>query len=57
MPQGAYTPYEDLDLANQISRKLGVSDRKLEGRSPYSIVILIHITHRGPILSEISIFH
>ena len=29
------TPYEGLDLANQIGRKLGVSDRKLEGR--YSI--------------------
>ena len=25
------TPYEGLNLANQISRKLGVFDRKLEG--------------------------
>ena len=27
-----YTPYEGPDLANQIGRKLGVSDRNLEGR-------------------------
>ena len=26
-----YTPYEGLNLANQISRKFGVFDRKLEG--------------------------
>ena len=26
-----YTPYEGLNLANQIIRKLGVFDRKLEG--------------------------
>ena len=26
-----YTPYEGLNLDNQISRKLGVFDRKLEG--------------------------
>ena len=26
-----YTPYEGLNLANHISRKLGVFDRKLEG--------------------------
>ena len=26
-----YTPYEGLNLPNQISRKLGVFDRKLEG--------------------------
>ena len=27
-----YTPYEGFNLANQISRKLEVFDRKLEGR-------------------------
>ena len=26
-----YTPYEGLSLANQISRKLGIFERKLEG--------------------------
>ena len=29
--QSAHTPYEGLCLANQINRKLGVFDRKLEG--------------------------
>ena len=29
--QEVYTPYEGLNLANQIWRKLGVFDRKLEG--------------------------
>ena len=29
--QAGYTPYDHLRLANQISRKFGVFDRKLEG--------------------------
>ena len=30
MKQAAYTQYEGLNLANQMSRKVGVFDRKLE---------------------------
>ena len=30
-PRGTYTPYEGLNLANQISRKFGVFDREFGG--------------------------
>ena len=38
-----YTPYEGSYSANQNDRKLGVSNRKLEGSPPLNIVIFIII--------------
>ena len=43
------TPYEDLKLANQKSRKLGVFGEQLDG-SPYFIAILTNIRENEPIM-------
>ena len=46
-----YTPYKGSNLANQISRKLGVFDRKLDGRDfifvyEFDMIILSEIKKR-----------
>ena len=50
-----HTPYEGPILANQASRKLGVFDRKLEGTTPYFIVILTYIRNKEAISLKFSI--
>ena len=51
-----YTPYEGLNLANQISRKLGIFDRKLdENHSIFHCYSDIYIRNKVVIL-RFSIF-
>ena len=43
-------PYEDLDLANQIDRKLRVFDRNLEGIKALIILLLYIIYLRNKLI-------
>ena len=45
-----YTPYEGFSSANQVSRKLGVFDRKLEESTHYFTDILINIRENRSVI-------
>ena len=47
-----YTPYKGFNLANQMSRKLGVFGRKSEGSYSPCIVILIDIRENETVMLE-----
>ena len=52
IPLVVYTTYEDPILANQIGRKLGVFDRKLEE----SMAILVNIRENETIIFKLCLF-
>ena len=56
IPLVVYTTYEDPILANQIGRKLGVFDRKLEESTFLFMAILVNIRENETIMFKLCLF-